>query len=181
MSATPAAPATAPKAIGFLGDSGSGKTTLIVQLIARFARTGLRVAAVKHAHHGFDVDKPGKDSYRYREAGATQVLVASERRWALLSEEGVDPAAEGMLARQVARFDPCDLVLVEGFRAQSAIPFIHVRRKPPEREAGAVRVVAVASDERLHDPMPGGIPVLDLNDIDAIAKFIAAELQVPFC
>jgi molybdopterin-guanine dinucleotide biosynthesis adapter protein len=170
-----------PKVIGFLGDSGSGKTTLIEKLIARFGRAGLRVAVVKHAHHGFDVDKPGKDSYRFREAGAAQVLVASARRWALLVEEGVDPESPGLLERQIARFDPCDLVFVEGFRAQTGIPFIHVRRQPPQRTGGAARVVAVASDENLRDPMPGGIPVLDLNDIEAVARFIAAELQVPIC
>ena len=182
--------AGAPKVIGFFGDSGSGKTTLIERLIARFHARGLRVAAVKHAHHGFDVDRPGKDSYRFRAAGAAQVLLASERRWALLGET-VAPAEGGdVLARQLARLDPCDLVLIEGFRGQAGVPFIHVRRRlaggdgPAPAAAARDRVaglIAVASDERLPEDQEKGIPVLDLNDIDAIAAFIAARLGVKTC
>ena len=115
------------KVIGVVGDSGAGKTTLVEQLIARFSHGGCRVAAIKHAHHGFDIDRPGKDSYRFRAAGAAQVLLASDERWALLGEqrEG-DPAAA--LARHLARLDPCDLVIVEGFRSQAGVDFIEVRR-----------------------------------------------------
>jgi molybdopterin-guanine dinucleotide biosynthesis protein B len=180
-----------PKAIGFFGDSGSGKTTLIEGLIGHFHRAGLRVAAVKHAHHGFDVDRPGKDSYRFRGAGAAQVLVASERRWVLMSEgdgPGAAPA-DSSLARQLARFDPCDLVLVEGFRGQAGIPFIQVRRRAgpaaaprtapaSERDRAVAGVVAVASDEPLPEPGREGIPLLDLNDIAGIAAFIARELKL---
>lgn len=178
-----------PRALGFFGDSGAGKTTLIERLIGHFHRAGLRVAAVKHAHHGFDIDRPGKDSYRFRIAGAAQVLVASGQRWVLMSEEA---DADTALARQLARFDPCDLVLVEGFRGQGGIPFIHVRRKrevpaaqraEAPRDAGVAGLIAVASDEPLPDASGGGICWLDLNDIAGIAAFIARELKLeaPSC
>jgi molybdopterin-guanine dinucleotide biosynthesis protein B len=183
-----------PRAIGFFGDSGSGKTTLIERLIERFARAGLRVAAVKHAHHGFDIDRPGKDSYRFRAAGAAQVLLASDQRWALLSEESNEGRGNGRdsgaLARQLARFDPCDLVLVEGYRGQAGIPFIRVERKQADRarstddaprEAVQGQVIALVTDWNLPGAVAGGIPVLDLNDIEAVARFIAAQLRVPFC
>jgi molybdopterin-guanine dinucleotide biosynthesis protein B len=188
------AAAALPKAIGFYGASGSGKTTLIVALLEHFAGAGLRVAAVKHAHHGFDMDRPGKDSHRFREAGARQVLVASERRWALLSElaQGEDPAADAALARQLARFDACDVVFVEGFRGQAGIPFIHVRRRrddpaagsgqnSPDAAASVPGLVAIATDEGLHAPGLAGIPLLDLNDIEAIARFVAATLKLAPC
>ncbi len=195
-------PAALPKAIGFYGASGSGKTTLIERLIERFHRGGLRVAAIKHAHHGFDMDRPGKDSHRFRAAGAGQVLIASERRWALLSDipETEDPAAAGSLARQLARFEACDIVFVEGFRGQAGIPFIHVRRRRTDGQggvngdndgcgdktapaaAGSVPgLVAIASDEGLHAPAREGIPLLDLNDIETIARFVASALKGPLC
>lgn len=186
------------KAIGFFGESGSGKTTLIERLIERFGRAGLRVAAIKHAHHGFDIDRPGKDSYRFRAAGAAQVLIASDQRWALLSDETPDAGSVGALARQMARFDPCDLVLVEGYRGQAGIPFIHVQRKPqgPEDGAAAVRdagrqeaarqgevagLIAVASDVAVPSPARAGVALLDLNDIEAIARFICVQLEVKLC
>jgi molybdopterin-guanine dinucleotide biosynthesis protein B len=173
-----------PRAIGFYGDSGSGKTTLVEALIAWFHGAGLRVAAVKHAHHGFDMDRPGKDSYRFRAAGAAQVLVASERRWALLSEEPAEPG-DGALARLLARLDPCDLVLVEGYRGQAGIPFLRVWRRR-EDEASAVRpepagAIAVATDTGRAPPGLEGLPVLDLNNIEAIARYIAKELEVTLC
>lgn len=181
----PAAGAAHPPAIGFYGDSGAGKTTLIERLIAWFSARGLRVAAVKHAHHGFDMDRPGKDSYRFRSAGASQVLVASERRWALLSEEPSGPPEGEALARQLRRFDPCDLILVEGYRGQAGIPYIRVRRRreptglPPKAEVAAL--VAVATDEQTLPAELAGVPRLDLNDIEAIAQFIARKLEVPLC
>jgi molybdopterin-guanine dinucleotide biosynthesis protein B len=170
-------------AIGFYGDSGSGKTTLVEALIAWYHRAGLRVAAVKHAHHGFDMDRPGKDSFRFRAAGAAQVLVASERRWALLSEEPAGPEAMA-LERLLAHLDPCDLVLVEGYRGQVGIPFIRVWRRL--EGGGSARpeapgVIAVATDEGRAPPGLEGLPVLDLNDIEAIARHIAKELEVTLC
>ena len=177
------------KVVGFVGDSGSGKTTLVEGLIGHFVQAGLRVAAVKHAHHGFDIDRPGKDSYRFRRAGAAQVLVASDQRWVLMSDEAeVDPAAA--LARQLARLDPCDLVLVEGYRGQAGIDFIEVRRAGGDGAAapqGAVRPppagrIALACDVPPRVGEEGaGLPALDLNDIAAVARFIAARLELPAC
>jgi len=182
------------KAIGFVGSSGSGKTTLIEHLIERFCRAGLRVAAIKHAHHGFDIDQPGKDSYRFRAAGATQVLVGSGRRWALLSEEdAIEGAGGDELVRQLARLGPCDLVLVEGYRGQAGLPFIEVRRSaarsphrvPPSGVATPMigaGVIALATDMKVGGrPIQSPVPVLDLNDVDAVARFIAIQLKVPWC
>lgn len=156
------------KVFGFAGYSGAGKTTLIEQLIPRFVMEGLRVSLIKHAHHDFDLDHPGKDSYRHREAGATEVFLVSRRRWVLMHELRGQP--EPSLEEQLAHMSPCDLVLVEGFK-YTAIPKIEVHRqvngKPliyPENG----NIVALASDIRLESPLPW----IDLNDIDAIAAFI---------
>lgn len=158
------------KVFGFAGFSGSGKTTLIEQLIPRFVQKGLRVSLIKHAHHAFDIDKPGKDSYRHREAGATEVLVTSDRRWVLMHElrDEVQPS----LDQQLARFVPCDLVLVEGFK-RAAIPKLEVFRPSFERpllHPGDPNIVAIASDA----PVQTALAVLDLNDPAAIAEFIIA-------
>lgn len=182
------------KAIGFIGGSGAGKTTLIERLIERFCRAGLRVAAIKHAHHGFDIDRPGKDSYRFRAAGASQVLIGSGQRWALLSEEQVAPGTSAdELTRQLARLAPCDLVLVEGYRGQAGLPFVEVRRSGVDGPsvnlaAGgpapmtSVGVIAVATDTASDNgPIQSTVPVLDLNDIEAVARFIAIRLEVPWC
>lgn len=178
------------KIIGFAGDSGAGKTTLVEQLIAHFTRAGCRVAAVKHAHHGFDIDRPGKDSYRFRTAGAAQVLLASDARWALLGEQGEgDPAAT--LARHLQRLDPCDLVFVEGFRGQVDIGVIEVRRAQAARDAAAqgrgVRPpppgrIAIACDAGTpRDDADAGLPRLDIDDVPAVARFIAHHLDLPPC
>jgi molybdopterin-guanine dinucleotide biosynthesis protein B len=102
------------KVFGFAGYSGSGKTTLIEQLIPRFTARGLKVSLIKHTHHNFDVDKPGKDSYRHREAGATEVLLTCDNRWVLMHE--LRGAPEPTLEEQLVVLSPCDLVLVEGFK-----------------------------------------------------------------
>jgi len=156
------------KIFGFAGYSGAGKTTLIEQLIPRFVMEGLRVSLIKHAHHGFDLDHPGKDSYRHREAGATEVFLVSNQRWVLLHELRGQP--EPPLEEQLAHMSPCDLVLVEGFK-HTAIPKMEVHRvangKPliyPEN----FNIVALASDIRLESPLPW----LDLDDVDGIAAFI---------
>ena len=126
------------KIFGFAGYSGSGKTTLIEHLIPLFTQRGVTVSLVKHAHHTFDVDQPGKDSYRHRTAGCTEVLVTSSRRWALIHE--LRGAAEPPLSEHVKRMSPCDLLLVEGFkrepipklevfRAQVGEPLIHPARR----------------------------------------------------
>ncbi|MCE1241430.1 MAG: molybdopterin-guanine dinucleotide biosynthesis protein B [Azonexaceae bacterium] len=167
------------KIFGIAGWSGSGKTTLLEKLIPRLIARGLKVSVIKHAHHGFDIDKPGKDSWRHREAGAGEVMLASGSRWALMHECRNEP--EPVLADLVARLAPCDLVLVEGFK-QEPVPKLEVHRpangKPPlfaERDD----IVAVACDE----PIAAPIPVLPLNDIDAVADFVIrhCNLQVTPC
>lgn len=160
------------KIFGFAGYSGSGKTTLIECLIPLFTARGLRVSLIKHAHHTFDVDQPGKDSFRHRHAGCTEVMVTSSRRWALMHE--LRGAPEPGLSEQIARLSPCDLLLVEGFKRE-AIPKLEVYRA----EVGESlihphdpNVVAVASDT----PVETRLPRLDLNAPPPIAEFILRHL-----
>lgn len=162
------------KIFGFAGWSGSGKTTLIEQLIPRLVRPGLKVSLVKHAHHSFDVDQPGKDSWRHREAGCSEVLVSSGRRWALMHELRGEP--EDGLEEQIGRMSPCDLLLIEGYK-RYPMPKLEVYRqangKPllhPEDE----HIVAVATDARLATRLPQ----LRLDDYDAIAAFILQRLKL---
>lgn len=163
------------KVFGFAGYSGSGKTTLIEKLIPRFTARGLRVSLIKHTHHDFDVDQPGKDSWRHRQAGAGEVLLTCDKRWVLMHE--LRGAPEPSLDQQLAILSPCDLVLVEGFK-QTPISKLEVHRpahgRPPlwpENNS----IVAVATDARIDCPLP----VLDLNDPDAIARFILDFLERP--
>jgi len=166
--------AFATKVFGIAGFSGSGKTTLIEQLIPRLTARGLKVSVIKHAHHGFDIDRPGKDSYRHREAGASEVMLTGAQRWALLHELRDEP--EPTLDEYLAHFSPCDLVLVEGFKNEP-VPKLEVYRpangKPPLWPENP-NVVAVATDE----PVKTHLPVLDLNDIDAIAEFVVTTLEL---
>jgi len=162
------------KIFGFAGWSGSGKTTLLEKLIPRFAGAGLRVSLIKHAHHTFDVDQPGKDSYRHRHAGAGEILVTSSRRWVLMHE--LRGAHEPSFEEQVERMSPCDLLLVEGFKF-APIPKLEVWRA--ETGEGMLHpndphIVAVASDVKIETRLP----VLDLNDDAAIAKFILDYLKL---
>ncbi|RIK99058.1 MAG: molybdopterin-guanine dinucleotide biosynthesis protein B [Burkholderiales bacterium] len=161
------------KVFGFAGYSGSGKTTLIEQIIPRFVLRGLRVSLVKHAHHLFDIDKPGKDSYRHREAGASEVLITSDQRWVLMHE--LRGEREPSLHEQLQRFSPCDIVLVEGYK-HAPIPKLEVHRPSLGKEPlypSDPNIVAVASDAALATTLPR----LDLNDPDAIAEFILAYLE----
>jgi molybdopterin-guanine dinucleotide biosynthesis protein B len=162
------------RAIGIIGYSNSGKTTLIERLIPIFRARGLAVSAIKNAHHGFDMDRPGKDSHRYREAGAGQVLIATALRWALLTETPQRPATLDELLAELA---PCDLVIIEGFKSEGQVPRIEVRRGV-QQEAPIyphdANVVAVAADA----PLPAPIPVLDLNAPAKIADFIATHLKL---
>ena len=156
------------KTFGFAGWSGSGKTTLIEKLIPLFVARGLKVALVKHAHHTFDVDQPGKDSYRHRHAGCTEVLVTSSRRWVLIHE--LRGAAEPGLAGHLARLSPCDLVLVEGFKREP-IPKIEVYRESvgePPLHPHDGNIVAIASDQRLDTHLPQ----FHLDGHAAIAEFV---------
>ena len=157
---------------GFAGFSGSGKTTLIEQLIPLFTGRGLRVSLIKHAHHTFDVDQPGKDSYRHRQAGAQEVLISSSRRWALMHE--LRGQAEPSLDALIERMSACDLLLVEGFK-RASMPKLEVFRETvgeaPLHPHDA-QIVAVATDA----PMTAPIPVLDLNQPAAICEFILEHL-----
>ena len=165
-------------AVGFVGASGSGKTTLIARVLPALRAEGLRVAVLKHAHCGFDMDRPGKDSYRVREAGATEVLIASRSRWAHLGElEG--ELDEPPFRELLDRFDPgrVDLVLVEGF-ARECYPKIEVYRpalgEPPRCWPGDPGVIAVATDAPLAVARPVGR--LDLNAPLEVAGFLLAHL-----
>jgi molybdopterin-guanine dinucleotide biosynthesis protein B len=161
------------KVFGLAGYSGSGKTTLLEALIPRLNAAGLSVSLIKHAHHRFDIDQPGKDSYRLREAGCSEVLLVSDHRWVLMHE--LRGAAEPSLEEQIARFSECDLVLVEGFK-QTSIPKLEVHRpsvgQPLIAGSGVETIVAVATDEPDLIAQQTGLPTLDLNDRDAIADFI---------
>ena len=158
---------------GFAGYSGSGKTTLIEQLIPRLRERGLRVSLLKHAHHLFDVDQPGKDSYRHRQAGAGEVLIASSQRWVMMHE--LRGAPEPPLPDLLARFSACDLVLVEGYK-HAAIAKLEVHRAAlgkPLLHPHDRHIVAVASD----GDVASDLPRLDLNQPDTIARFICEFLE----
>ncbi len=156
------------KIFGFAGYSGSGKTTLIEQLIPIFRQRGLDVSLIKHAHHTFDVDQPGKDSYRHRHAGCTEVLVTSSRRWALMHE--LRGAQEPRLADLVKHMSPCDLLLVEGFKHEP-IPKLEIYRAAvgePLIHPHDPNIVAIATDSRLETKLTQ----LDLNSPAGIAEFV---------
>lgn len=159
--------------MGFAGYSGAGKTTLIEQVIPRLMAAGYRVSVIKHAHHRVDVDTPGKDSWRHRQAGATEVLLATDQRWVLMHELRGEP--EPGLDAQLALMAPCDVVLVEGFK-HAPIPKVEVYRpavgKPPLYPDDP-EIVAVATD----GPLDIALPVLDLNDPGAVTSFILARLD----
>jgi molybdopterin-guanine dinucleotide biosynthesis protein B len=159
------------RAFGFAGFSGAGKTTLIERLIPRLVASGLRVSLIKHAHHRFDIDKPGKDSWRHREAGASEVLIASDQRWALMHELRGEPEPD--LQTLLQRFAPCDLVLVEGYK-RARIPKIEVHRPElgkPLLSPQDPDIVALVSDV----PMDIALPQFRLNDYDAITAFVIRE------
>ncbi len=163
---------TKTRIIGFAGWSGAGKTTLIRQVITRLVGQGLRVATIKHAHHDFDIDQPGKDSWAHRKAGAAEVLVVSDTRWALMHE--LNGAPEPSLPELLARLAPADIVLVEGFK-RSPIPKIEVFRaandKPPLHPDDA-SIIAIAADIAFP---AAERPVLPLDDVAAVTDFIRAH------
>jgi len=160
------------RVIGLAGWSGSGKTTLVTKVIPVLVERGLRVATVKHAHHDFDTDQPGKDSWLHRRAGASEVAIVSDRRWAIVHELGQEP--EPPLMDMLAKLSPVDLVIVEGFkrhphpklevyRAAVGKPLLH-----PEDDC----IVAVATDAALPEAQ---VPVVMLDDIETIANVLRAE------
>ncbi len=157
------------KVIGFAGWKNSGKTTLVEGVLRVLTAGGLRVSTVKHAHHSFEIDQPGKDSYRHRAAGATEVVVASQKRWALIHEQS--SPAEPDLDEILARMSDVDLVLVEGFKD---LPFdkIEVFRHGNGKTLLATddsHVIAIAADGPIAEAK---VPVLSLDDVEAISEFI---------
>ena len=166
------------KVIAFAGYSGAGKTTLVERLIPVLRRLGQRVSVVKHAHHKFDIDHPGKDTYRHREAGAFEVVVASDKRLALMRE--FEQPAQLSVHHLIAElYDGVDWVLVEGFK-NSDVHKIEVRRSPADASRPALYpedpfVAAIATDAPEDLPVPTGLPVFDLNDAEAIAQWLLAN------
>ena len=162
------------KVVGFAGFSGSGKTTLVERLIPALKLMGLRVSVAKHAHHDFDIDHPGKDSHRHRQAGAFEVIVASDQRLALM-REFEQPATMSVHHLLAELYDGVDWVLVEGFKS-SNLPKIEVWRAAvgkPARYPDDDFIVAIATDSPQHLPVPTLRPVLDLTDPDAVAHWLA--------
>ena len=162
------------KIFGVAGYSGSGKTTLIEKLIPRFTAKGLRVSLIKHAHHTFDVDQQGKDSWRHRHAGCQEVLVTSSRRWALMHE--LRGAAEPTLQELTQHLSDCDLLLIEGFKREP-IPKLEVHRAvvgEPLLFPHDSHIVAVASDARVDTALPQFL----LDDLDGIAAFIEQHARL---
>ena len=152
--------------IGLAGWSGSGKTTLITKLIPRLIARGVTASTVKHAHHGFDLDQPGKDSFFHRAAGATEVIISSAKRFAILHE--LREEAEWDLPDLLAKMSPVDLVLVEGYK-RDAFPKLEIHRAAngkPLIHPEDIHIVAIASDIALP---AAKVPVIDLDDIEAIA------------
>jgi molybdopterin-guanine dinucleotide biosynthesis protein B len=159
--------------VGFAGYSGSGKTTLVEQLIPALRLRGLRVSVVKHAHHRFDIDHPGKDSFRHREAGAFEVVVASGRRLALMRE--FEREARLTVHQLIAElYEGVDWVLVEGFKDSDLlkIEIWRAASNQPARYNEDDFIVAVATDSPTALPGPTARPVLDLNDVDAVAAWL---------
>jgi len=158
--------------IGLAGWSGSGKTTLITKAIPRLIARGHKVSTLKHAHHGFDLDQPGKDSFMHRAAGATEVAISSAKRFAILHELREQP--EWDLADLLGKLSPVDLVLVEGFK-RDPFPKIEVHRienGKPLLHPDDPFIVAIASDQALPQAR---VPVIDLNDIEAVVDMLVAR------
>lgn len=162
--------------IGIAGWKNSGKTTLAVRLIGEFSRRGLNVSSVKHAHHAFQIDDGETDSARHRRAGSGQVAIVSAARWALVTE--LRDAPEPDFADVIAALAPCDLIIVEGYKS-AAIPKVEARRRDAREQrplsADDPNVIAVAADHTISGER---VPVFALDDIPAIADFIATHLKL---
>ncbi|MDH5408050.1 MAG: molybdopterin-guanine dinucleotide biosynthesis protein MobB [Gammaproteobacteria bacterium] len=164
--------------LGFAAYSGTGKTTLLTQLIPILKDKGIRIGMIKHAHHNFDIDKPGKDSYELRKAGAEQMLIASQKRWALMVEtadQQTDPDLQ-MLINQLDQ-DKLDLILVEGFKH---VPFAKIELHRPDTGKELIfpnddSIVAIATDQA--DVMQTSLPILDINNPAMIADFVLEFIQ----
>jgi molybdopterin-guanine dinucleotide biosynthesis protein B len=162
------------KVFGITGWKNSGKTTLTVKLVSELTRRGWKVSTIKHAHHDFDIDKEGTDSWRHRKAGAGEVAIVSDQRWALMHELAEE--SEPSLGDIMARFAPCDLVLVEGYKREHHKKIETRRREGRSGERLAVSdpaIVAIASDYVITGEP---IPVYDLDDVTGLADLIEREM-----
>jgi molybdopterin-guanine dinucleotide biosynthesis protein B len=161
---------------GVTGWKNSGKTTLLTRLIEEFSQRGIVVSTVKHAHHDFDIDTPATDSFRHRAAGAREVMIVSDRRWALMHE--LSGEREPPLSAALARLSPCDLILVEGYKREGH-PKIEARRNEAANHEklapGDPSILAIAAD---YETDSGGLPLFDLDDVGGIADFITAKLSL---
>jgi molybdopterin-guanine dinucleotide biosynthesis protein B len=160
------------KIFGIAGYSGSGKTTLIEKLIPLFTGDGLRVSLIKHAHHSFDIDHPGKDSYRHRRAGCSEVLVTSKQRWALMHE--LRGAREPTMGEMIKLIAPCDLLLIEGYKREP-LDKLEVYRSTlgePLLFPQDPHIVAIAGDQRVD----AELPQFSIDDVSAIAAFICRHV-----
>ena len=162
------------KIFGVTGWKNAGKTGLMERLVAEFTARGLKVSTIKHAHHSTDVDQPGRDSFRHREAGAREVFLSSKHRWALMGE--LRDADEPSLPELLARLSPCDLVLIEGFKREPhpKIECVRAENNHPLIAAGDTTIKALASDHAVTDAR---VPVIDLDDTEALADFIAKQVE----
>ncbi|SFB99438.1 molybdopterin-guanine dinucleotide biosynthesis protein B [Bosea sp. CRIB-10] len=162
------------RVIGLAGWSGAGKTSLLTKLIPEFSRRGVRVSTIKHAHHAFDLDTPGKDSWAHRQAGASEVLISSAQRWALLHE--LRGEAEATLPELLARLSPVDLVIVEGFKRDphAKLEVYRAANAKPPLHPDDPSIVAIASDTAF---LQAGRPVIGLEDIPTIADCLFANAQ----
>lgn len=165
------------KIFGIAGWKNSGKTGLAVRLVEEFTRRGYRISTIKHAHHDFDIDKVGADSYRHRQAGAHEVTIVSGTRYAIMHE--LRGAPEPSFEEILARLAPCDLVLIEGYKREP-IPKIEARRLEAARRDPLApedpHIVAIAADHEVEDA--AGLAVFDLNDTIAIADFVARTVDL---
>lgn len=163
-----------PPVFGVTGWKNSGKTTLVARLVEEFTRRGLTVSTIKHAHHAFDVDHPGTDSFRHREAGAQEVMIVSGTRWALMHE--LRNESEPSLETVLKQASPCDIVLIEGYKREGH-PKVEVRRRETSREQHLATddptILAIAADFATD---AAGRPLFDLDDVHGIADFIAGKL-----
>ncbi len=158
------------RVFGITGWKNSGKTTLTVRLVSELSARGYKVSTIKHAHHAFDIDRPGADSYRHREAGAGEVAIVSGARWALMHE--IRDETEPPIDEILQRLEPCDIVLVEGYKRENH-PKIEARRKGTKDDQPLSNddpaIVAIATDYEIAGEM---LPIFDINDISHIADFV---------
>jgi molybdopterin-guanine dinucleotide biosynthesis protein B len=161
------------KVIGVAGFKNAGKTTLVEKLVSELTRRGYRISTVKHAHHSFDIDHEGRDSFRHRKAGASEVAVVSRHRWAIIHESRED--AEPTLAEILSKLAPCDLVIVEGYKRDThdKIEVRNLALAHPQLAGEDPTVVAIAAN----GPVAGApVPLFDRDDVSALASFIERHM-----